>query len=82
MVHRLVLAGGLVMLLAAPSFAVRKADGSHCRKNRECASRYCQGGICRSGKSRVHPKGSPCMRNSQCKSNVCAGPRSGTRHCK
>jgi len=45
MVHRLVLAGSLVMLLTTSSFAVRAPDGSHCRKNRECASRYCQGGI-------------------------------------
>ena len=82
MVHRLVLAGSLVMLLAAPSLAVRKPDGSHCRMNRQCESRYCQGGICRSGRSRVHPKGSPCMRNSQCESGVCAGSRSATRHCK
>ena len=82
MVHRLVLAGSLMMLLATSSFAVRAPDGSHCRKNRECASRYCQGGICRSGGARVHPSGAPCMRNSQCKSGVCAGPRSATRHCK
>ena len=47
MMHRLVLAGGLVMLLVTSSFA-RMADGSHCRFNRQCASRHCEGGICRS----------------------------------
>jgi hypothetical protein len=82
MMHRLVLAGGLVMLLATSSFA-RMADGSHCRFNRQCASRNCEGGICRSGKSRgTHPSGAPCMRNSQCESGTCAGPRRATRHCK
>jgi len=89
--HRLVLAGSLVMLLATLTFASRMADGSHCRFNRQCASRRCEGGICRSGGKTVHPRGSrksvhpsgaPCMRNSQCKSGVCAGPRSATRHCK
>jgi len=82
MMHRLVLAGGLVMLLATSSFA-RMADGSHCRFNRQCASRNCEGGICRSAKSRgTHPSGAPCMRNSQCESGTCAGPRGATRHCK
>ena len=81
MIQRLVLAGGLVMLLATSSFA-RMADGSHCRFNRQCSSRNCQGGICRSGSASMHPSGAPCMRNSQCKSGDCEGPRRATRHCK
>ena len=73
MVQRLVLAGGLVMLLATSSFA-RMADGSHCRFNRQCplaTARVESAEVVGS----MHPSGAPCMRNSQCKSGDCEGPR-------
>ena len=53
MLHRLMLGGTLIMLLATSSLA-REPVGAHCEFDRQCASRNCKDGVCRGG---PHPSG-------------------------
>jgi len=83
MLRRFIVGGTLIILLATPSLA-RQPVGAHCEFDRQCASRNCKDGVCRSGPHRPLrrlPAGRPCKRNKQCASGKCAGA-AGARVCK
>jgi hypothetical protein len=83
MLHRLILGGSLVVLLATSGLA-KLPTGAHCRFNRQCTSRICQSGVCQGGphgRTRKHPSGAPCRRNRQCASGSCSGA-AGAKHCQ